>query len=247
MLKKYKQMNELLYKTSFFFPAETSSNDKKLLKKSLSYASIIQALKCECSCGEKCLEAYSVRTVHALRYRFWSKNRQMRAQWLIQTIKIGKKFGRFLKLRTDDGINVCSKAFLALYKLNKNMLGHCRQLANKDAVALKTKKPRTVSSPVIQCISWFENYVSCSGDRMPDSNSILLPYRTSKLAVYNSYCKANEGNTISRTSFQNIWKWHFPQVKIKQVIVILLFSGLKKTFLHKANAVYKWLKSYFFS
>ena len=142
----------------------------------------------------------------------------MRAQWLIQTIKLGKKSGRQVHLQTDDGINVCSSAFLQLYKLNKNYMVTCTKLVKQNAVAQGARKPKISSQAAIKCTAWFQNYATCSADRMPDSDTVLLPYKTTKLTVYETYKKENGvEDTVSRATFNNIWKWNFPNVKIKKV------------------------------
>ena len=208
-----------LYTLYFHFvSAELSPGyNAKLFQKYLTPASILSVLKRPlCSCGKKCLQSLTYKTLRFLRYKYWTRSRQMRSQWLIQTVKNSETGGKFSFLTTENGLKVCSIAFLKAYGINKNLLVKCRGLAYKNRVATGVKKTRKLAVTSVECIGWLENYFSACGDRMPDKDLIYLPYKSTKLYVYSLY-KQDTLSPVSKATFGVIWKQHFPHVKFKKV------------------------------
>ena len=122
----------------------------------------------------------------------------------------------------ENGVTVCKKAFMSLLHINKNLMTMCRKHVKGDLLS-QTSTFRTLSMKSLQCMTWIEEYASYYGDRMPNNENILLPYRTTKISVYNSYCqdmKECRKNAVSRAGFNRIWKHNFPNLKIKQVFDI---------------------------
>lgn len=188
--------------------------------KSLDRRRIKRALKTKCSCMNKCIDGISAKIVMSVRDRYWSKTRQCRAQWLTQTIRTSQKRGKFYYMTLDTGKQVCQKAFMNIMNVNKNSLTKCKRLSSDGAVASKGAGIRDFSSQRITTISWLEDYSSFYGDRMPDSVSVLLPYKTLKDSVYEYYKRdmsTEDHKSVSRTSFFRIWADHFAHLKIKQV------------------------------
>ena len=177
----------------------------------------------KCSCEMDCYQSFKLKNIRYLRYRYWTKSRQMRSQWLIQIMKNSERKGRYQYMNTDSGERVCSKAFLKLYNINKNLLVKCNKLAARNALASDTSKFKDLSVETLKCMSWFEDYVTACADRMPDHGTILLPYKTTKTAVYSLY-KEEHFPPVSRMTFENIWRHHFPHVKVKQVRSVTVIS-----------------------
>ena len=173
-------------------------------------------MKQECKCGLECFKPFTFKSVRYLRYRYWTKSRQMRSQWLIQTLKNSKKNGKYTYMDVDSGERVCSVAFRLLYNINKNFLVKCNKNARRNAVASDVKKAKGMTVKSVMCVGWIENYVTACADRMPDKGAILLPYKTRKSNVYNIY-KSENTEPVSKSTFQYLWRHHFPQVKVKQV------------------------------
>ena len=71
-------------------------------------------------------QALYFKSVRYLRYRYWTKSRQMRSHWLIQTLKNSVKKGQYTYMNVDTGKRVCSVAFHLLYNINKNVLEKCK-------------------------------------------------------------------------------------------------------------------------
>ena len=191
-----------------------------MLTKALHLQEILNALQSECCCGRHCAKQFSIESLKYIRYKLWSKTRQMRAQWILQTLRNGKKTGRFLHLTMENGMHVCRRSFLKLCNLDKNMLVRCRKLIAKDTASFCAKKSKSNSPPVVKSISWLEEFASCAGDRMPDSKLILLPHKTTKSSVYETYkedIQRENGVPVSISTFRNIWMWHFPDLRMKKV------------------------------
>ena len=172
-----------------------------------------------CACGKNCFKSLTYKSLKFLRYKYWTRSRQLRSQWLIQTVKNSESKGKFSYFTTENGHKLCSIAFLKAYGINKNLLVKCRSLAQRNRVATDVKKTRELSVSSVECIGWLENYFSACGDRMPDKDLIYLPYRTTKLYVYNIY-KQDTLSPVSKATFGVIWKQHFPHVKFKKVSYI---------------------------
>ena len=162
---------------------------------------------------------FTFKTIKTERYRFWTKSVEQRKQWLVHTLQSGQQKGHFNFLHIDNKI-ICTFALKNIYGLNKNMLSKCKLLSEKGDVASKGRKLRGVTEKTVVAINWFETYASTYGDRMPNSDQILLPIKTLKEQVYNTYkCDMikQRQKPISRSGLQSVWKSHFPNLKIKMV------------------------------
>ena len=148
-------------------------------------------------------------------------SRYARSQWLIQTLKTAQQNGKFKMILMDNGKTVCLKAFKKLTNINKNMVVKCSSVGSRNLIALPPKTERKKSVALLSCINWLEDYFSFYSDRMPDSKSVLLPYKMTKSSVYKTFVremKDRQKQGVSSTSFHSVWTQHFPDVKIKQVI-----------------------------
>ena len=78
------------------------------------------------------------------------------------------------------------------------------------------RRPKSCSRPVLEAINWIEHYASVHGDRMPDSNKVMLPYRTEKFSLFRRYREESD-DRISRATFYRVWRDHFSHLKVKAV------------------------------
>lgn len=199
---------------------ENSPPEKnKLLHKKMSDQDIIHNLQTSCYCKQHCMAMINFKNIKTERYRFWTKSIDQRKQWLIHTFESGVKKGHFTFLPIDNKM-VCTFAFRNMYGISKNMLSSCKRLYNKGEIASKGRKLRGQTEKTVEAINWLEVYASTYGDRMPNSDDILLPIKTLKDQIYKSYkCDMikERKKTISRSGLLSVWKNHFPNLKIKMV------------------------------
>ena len=217
-------------KSLILISGEVSSDRSysKLLRKSMKKENIIKALDFKCSC--ECLKSLDFSKIITNRYKFWSKPYVQRQNFLIDKMKAGEN-GFII----HDSLSMCKKAFCIMFGINKNTMTKCRRL-------LKDKKESCVgrnlyghSEKVIMALDWLEQYATHHGDRMPDSQNILLPYRTTKVHVFESYRKSRIDLNLPATSqatFMNVWKNRFPHLKIKQVCVIVSNFSLRFPYIY---------------
>ena len=190
------------------------------MKKALNKKNILKSKRTSCKCGTNCVNSVSAKDVYHIRERFWTVSRYMQSQFLIQTLSQRKVEGRYSFLRLDNGLTVCKRAYGIILNIDKKRFTSINKLIKRKAKAAANKSPRCVSLSTISAMTWLQNYAKERGDRMPHSTDILLPYKTTKTAVYQAYrrdCDKRRPN--SRSHFFQLWKDHFPHLKIKEVIL----------------------------
>ncbi|XP_052820902.1 uncharacterized protein LOC128246640 [Mya arenaria] len=179
---------------------------QKMKNKALEASSIADALNYKCSCNNQCLKDYTFRQIRSERKAFWEKPQFDRKKKLRMYLLDTNKEGRFTYIFYNKK-KLCVNSFLKLLRINKNNF----YLSNNDfAPKGKSKDARTLND-----INWLENCASFYGDRMPNSNDILLPYKTVKESIYTKYTR-EEDHPVSRAQFFKTWKSYFPPLKIKQ-------------------------------
>ncbi|CAC5375163.1 unnamed protein product [Mytilus coruscus] len=79
------------------------------------------------------------------------------------------------------------------------------------------KKYRKRSDKFINALIRLEEYATFRADRMPDSQTALLPYGTRRIRIYEQYHQENKKETqLKRSSFMLMWSKYLPHLKIKQ-------------------------------
>jgi hypothetical protein len=193
-----------------------------MLKRACNFIQIKKILKDKCKCPTKCLEKFTFKKVRELRINFWSQPKHMRFFHLKNVINLKTSVGRFSYLRTATGESVCKKAFMSVYMINKNFLTKASVLKGKTVGLTQVKEQ---STKTLELISWFEEYLLFHGDFMPHNQDVLLPYGTIKIHIYEQYREEACGGHVSKSTFFEIWNKHFPHVKVKKVIFMLIWSS----------------------
>lgn len=194
------------------------SNGALMKAKALSFLSVKSALKQKCLCPQKCISKMDFKTVREMRRSYWSHSKAARMQLLKHFISQSQRRGHFRFIfHPDFGVTLCSRAFQQLLNVNKNTFSRAISMEQKDALSIPTKKPRDMCDNSLLAIVWLEDYGTFYGDRMPDSNKIMLPYKTKKTALYRQYREECRESCISRAQFLKLWATRFPHMKVKQV------------------------------
>ncbi|XP_053381348.1 uncharacterized protein LOC128549110 [Mercenaria mercenaria] len=212
-----------------FLPSEVSSG-KRMKSKALSLLSIKSALSEKCLCGKQCIKKVTFKSVRELRQSFWTNSRTVRMQLLKYYISHSTTSGKFKYIPISSNLQVCSKAFLIIYRVNKNTFSRAIDMDRRDVASLPGKKPRDSSEKTLILINWLEDYGTYHGDRMPDSGDVLLPYRTKKTSLFEKYKLESAQwsyQAVSRTQFYKTWDTYFPHMKIKKVKMNCKYCNLK--------------------
>lgn len=191
---------------------------KKLKQKALDHEHILSSLKQTCRCGQMCMRKMCFSKLKHLRLSYWSQSVLFRRQLLKLYVKRSYIKGKHRYINVDSNCDVCSRAFLYVLRINKNALSNAIKACEKDHENTPGRCPRKVNENTLLTINWLEDYASFYGDRMPNSEDVMLPYKFRKLSVYKSYLADSSVNSqVSKTQFFKIWKNYFPHLKIKQV------------------------------
>lgn len=201
--------------------ADGDASKSKLSVKAFSRDNIQKVKDSDCnkSCRRNCLDAITAEDIYQMRLRYWTKPTVLKNQFLLQRLGLSKNGF----LMCDNGHKVCRSAFEKILRLNKNKLTVLQKKKETNGVVSTSGRAhKKHSEKIVEAISWIQQFSSVHGDRMPDSNKIMLPYKTEKFSIYSSY-KQEKEKGVSKTSFYRIWKTHFPHLKIKQVNLLFFF------------------------
>ena len=182
-------------------------------------------------CEKECHKKLSVDMIKRSRTRFWYQNSDQRTQWLFDHISEASVKGTRLYMQCESGIELCSKSFRLMYKIDENKFYKTLKKYRSGSIAPGVKKSRDRSEGYFRSMDWLEDYAYYHADRMPHNEEMMLPYKTRKLSVFQKYRTEtldNHKRAISKTSFFNMWAGNFPHLKIKKVGYIL-FSINDKT------------------
>ena len=130
----------------------------------------------------------------------------------------------------DNGHRVCRLAFEKILRINKNKLTLLkRKQLSHGTVTSCGRGQNSTSRQVLEAINWIESFASVHGDRMPDSNKVMLPYRTEKYCLFRRY-REESIDSVSRMTFYIVWRDHFSHLKAKAVS--LFSSCMNKIMIH---------------
>ena len=173
----------------------------------------VKTRPCSASCKHKCLVNLSLINIYHMRMRYWTKPLHMRTQFLLQTLDCSQNG----LLMCDNGHRVCRLAFEKILRINKNKLTLLkRKQLSHGTVTSCGRSPKSTSRQVLEAINWIESFASVHGDRMPDSNKVMLPYRTEKYSLFRRY-REESMDGVSRATFYRVWRDHFSHLKVKAV------------------------------
>lgn len=166
-----------------------------------------------------CSHKFNIVDVKNLRMEFWSKTANGRIQFLINKFaQTNMKGSPYFCIK--NGISVCHKSLKGLFGFNKNFYYSTRKRFLKGCRFSASERHYCINRKVMQAINWMEEYATYYSDRMPDSNTLLLPYRTRQCVIYVRYKEdmiERDEPHLMPSAFYNMWKKHFPNLKIKQV------------------------------
>ena len=188
-------------------------------RKALDTESIRTTMKFNCLCGQKCVKKFSFKSIRNLRQEYWCQPQTVRRHMLKLYVTKSEIKGKFRFIKIGSDINVCSKAFLQIFRIHKSTFTIALKSVISDNESTPGRCPRKINENSLIAINWLEEHASFYGDRMPNSIDIKLPYKVRKASVYESYRK-DENNPVSKSQFFKIWKTYFPHLKIKQVCML---------------------------
>lgn len=210
-------MSKGLPNLSFFFSVSATclGEDSKKFESTLSSDTVFTDHKKECSCPKKCINKFTMDMILFERKEYLYLTMEDRRRWLLQKFHQSQCQGKFTYVCLNSGIRVCLKALRIICRLSKNTIGKYRsQVKSQDSIQINRLRRETVRST--ECIAWLEKYASMYGDRLPHKKEILLPYKTVRKQVYDSY-QTEISHPVSLPTFYRLWNQHFRMLKVKRV------------------------------
>ncbi|XP_060568789.1 uncharacterized protein LOC132727367, partial [Ruditapes philippinarum] len=135
---------------------------------------------------------------------------------LIFYIRNSTKIGKFRFVSVTSNLSLCTYAFIRCLNISKNKLTCAFEAHEQNELSTPGKNSRSVQDNSLVLVTWMEKYAEMHGDRMPNTNQILLPYGLTKNDLYGKYKEECTTKPVSRSQFYTTWKQHFPHVKIKK-------------------------------
>ncbi|XP_053380244.1 uncharacterized protein LOC128548795 [Mercenaria mercenaria] len=209
-LKPPKALNEYI--------ASELTHGGEMKKKALDLSSIQQCKRKECKCGKDCKRKISMRDIYQFREMYWIKSKSERFSWLISVIKDAEQSGKSRMLYLTREVVVCTEAFIDILRISRGAYFKAVKLNKDNRMTIHLNEPRKQSKQTIEAIVWFQEYSQFYGDRMPHKEDVLLPYKSRKQDIYQSY-KNEHKDFVSRSQFYRIWSDHFPHVKKVRVYI----------------------------
>ena len=187
-----------------------------MLEKAVSFLEINSVLKFKCCCGRNCVKNFQCSEIRKVRTEFWQQPKNVRMFILKNFVQNSKKVGKFTMFLVRKDISVCSKAFLRIFRINKNTLTRATTMLEANVMATGFSKPKCKAKTTLELVSWLEEYASYNTDRMPDTMTCFLPYGTRKMDIYAKY-RSESSTPASKSTFFRTWSLYFPHLKIKKV------------------------------
>lgn len=173
-----------------------------------------------------CFKLLSQDTIEKIRTNLYSLSETEQTQFILNYMWKHCQGDKSV-LYTVGGQCVCEICFRMAYGFRYNRFSVIK--AKFEQGVILTEHGRLGKSEQrnesIRVVSWLRNFVNKVGDRMPSSSEIHLPACLTKTDVYLLATEdlSQGGLKICGVStFYNIWKSNFPNVKIPKVVIACL-------------------------
>ncbi|XP_071181315.1 uncharacterized protein [Mytilus edulis] len=221
-------MTEMYHDVRATFPQEETKpllesqshpERSRLLARHTKVASIQKDLKsCRRCCSKVCTKKFSLVEVKNMRLEFWSKTINGRNQWLLKKFsETNMEYTPYFRIQ--NGHVVCPKALMRMLGIHKNFYYSNRKKFIGGARFSVSERHYCASIKSLQAINWLEEYATYYVDRMPDCNTLLLPYRTRQCMIYIRYkedMKERSEEFLMPSAFYGMWKKYLPNLKVKK-------------------------------
>ncbi|XP_052275699.1 uncharacterized protein LOC127875011 [Dreissena polymorpha] len=160
----------------------------------------------------------NINFVRDIREKFWHNPKLTRITLLKASYEKSEKVGKYRYFSVQSKkqeVQLCTKAFLAALRVNKNTLTTVADMCMNNKEAPTGKSPRNWDKSTLLLIAWLEDYFRFHGERMPHRNEIVMPYGTVKSYIYEQY-KMDVENPVSKSQFYKKWIDSFQFVKTKK-------------------------------
>ena len=118
-----------MYKKVFVF----IFSGEKLLWRNVSKASVARCKFTRC-CEKDCIKKLQLKTIETLRFKYWTKQRSARRQWLLERIKASRRSkSKPLFVVEEAGVALCQRGFMSLYGVSNYTYYNIKQEAIKGA------------------------------------------------------------------------------------------------------------------
>lgn len=160
---------------------------------------VLQDIFC---CSASCITNFTFSEIESIRLACYAKDENIYISGLLSTFTETNNGGTQYRLLQH---NVCFHAFLKIIGISKNKFATI--IHNPMYIDIDRRKYK-LGSKYIQCKTWFQEYLNCNVDKMPDTGEY-------KICMYVSWrkllCDMNADFTvkhmeqISKGTFQDVW------------------------------------------
>ncbi len=160
--------------------------------------SIFQNVFC---CSATCIAKFTYVEIENIRLSCYAQNETIYISGLLSTFTKSCNGGTQYQLLHR---NICFHAFLKILGISKNKFA--RILHDPMYVDIDRRKYK-LGSKYIQCKTWFEEYLDCNADKMPDSGEYKICMYVSwrkLLHDMNADFKAKNMDVVSKGTFQDV-------------------------------------------
>ncbi|XP_078657029.1 uncharacterized protein LOC144903082 [Branchiostoma floridae x Branchiostoma belcheri] len=194
----------------------------KTARKKTSNADILAVLTNDC-CKVNCLKKFTYDEVASCRKAFWvDLNESESRQHMVRCFKLGDRSaeGAFHPVFHVCGKSVCHKAWMELNGISLTRYYNCLQLYKSGRLENPEHGRQGniyPSARSVQAQVWLESLAAKDGDRMPNSDQILLPASWTMNDVYVFFQEENKEEDIKplkRTQFFTVWRTYCSHIRI---------------------------------
>ena len=188
-----------------------------MYQRALSKDSICNTMHKNC-CKRNCKKKIDQRIIITERKKFWSMTRHNQTNWLYNKLS-SSHHGHRKTFNIESNI-VCPSAFRQIINVPTNryydIVRNLRQ-GYTSAGLSRYSITRHESKTYVEALQWLEDFATNYGDRMPHTEEVLLPYKTSRTHVYDRYFEEKRGTfSLSKSHFFKLWNKELHFLKIKK-------------------------------
>lgn len=179
----------------------TSEPKRSRLQQKFDIEEIQHVLQDVFCCTATCIANFTYNDIENIRLACYAENEVVYITGLLSTLKESSNGGTQYQLLHR---NVCFHAFLKILGVSKNKFA--RILQDPMYIDIDRRKYK-LGSKYIQCKTWFQEYLDCNADKMPDSGEykicMFVSWRKLLLNM-NADFKAKNIDIISKGTFQDV-------------------------------------------
>lgn len=207
---------------SFVTPAHSNCYHYPILGSPEFSVSSLMTRHCCSSKNVSCFKMLTQAAIERVRTSVYSKSETEQTQLILSYMLQHSQEGKPI-LYTVGGQKVCKICFRMVYGFRYNRFKSVEEKFKNGVLTVEHGRlgMRRLRDESCRLVSWLRMFIDKVGDRMPTSTAVHLPSCLTKSDIYTlaSDDLTQGGLKCCKISmFYEIWKQHFPNVKIPKVL-----------------------------